>query len=140
MRCRLQLPNLALRAFDHPSPPKQMARWNHKISLPSGTKLPQTRRFNQLWKRRSRRAMLPEIVIFDKLGGPLTKRICLDESGAAKSDGSACVMSRGMATRTPVESVVQLGAIIGSMQPHQAIALGSLRRGLPLTVDVTTKR
>jgi anaerobic selenocysteine-containing dehydrogenase len=28
-----------------------MARWNHKISLPSGTKLPQTRRFNQLWKR-----------------------------------------------------------------------------------------
>ena len=84
--------------------------------------------------------MLPEIVIFDKLGGPLTKRICLDESGAAKSDGSACVMSRGMATRTPVESVVQLGAIIGSMQPHQAIALGSLRRGLPLTVDVTTKR
>jgi hypothetical protein len=29
----------------------QMARWNHKISLPSGTKLPQTPRFNQLWKR-----------------------------------------------------------------------------------------
>jgi hypothetical protein len=28
-----------------------MSRWNHKISLPSGTKLPQTRRFNQLWKR-----------------------------------------------------------------------------------------
>src|ERR1700745_3098149 len=48
---RLQLPNLALRAFDHPSPPKQMARWNHKISLPSGTKLPQTPRFNKLWKR-----------------------------------------------------------------------------------------
>src|SRR6516225_8113933 len=51
MQRRLQLPNLALRAFDHPSPPKQMARWNHKIPLPSGTKLPQTRRFNQLWKR-----------------------------------------------------------------------------------------
>jgi len=28
-----------------------MARWNHKISLPSGTKLPQTPRFKQLWKR-----------------------------------------------------------------------------------------
>src|ERR1700745_4176941 len=41
MQGRLQLPNLALRAFDHRSPPKQMARWNHKISLPSGTKLPQ---------------------------------------------------------------------------------------------------
>src|SRR5262249_55094218 len=51
MQRRLQLPNLALRAFDHPSPPKQMAKWNHKISLPSGTKLPQTPRFNQLWKR-----------------------------------------------------------------------------------------
>src|SRR5207344_2869206 len=51
MQGRLQLPNLALRAFDHPSPPKQMARWNHKISLPSGTKLPQTPRFNKLWKR-----------------------------------------------------------------------------------------
>src|ERR1700758_4928212 len=54
MQRRLQLPNLALRAFDHPSPPKQMARWNHKISLPSGTKLPQTPRFNQLWKRYER--------------------------------------------------------------------------------------
>jgi hypothetical protein len=28
-----------------------MARWNHKISLQSGTKLPQTPRFNLLWKR-----------------------------------------------------------------------------------------
>jgi hypothetical protein len=35
-------------------------------------------------------------------------------------------MSRGMATRTPVESIGQLGAIIGSMQPHQALALGCL--------------
>jgi hypothetical protein len=28
-----------------------VALWNHKISLPSGTKLPQAPRFNQLWKR-----------------------------------------------------------------------------------------
>ena len=70
--------------------------------------------------------MRPEIVLFTNLGGPLTKRICVDESGAAKSDGSACLMSRGMATRTPVESIGQLGAIIGSMQPHQALALGCL--------------
>src|SRR6516162_2970509 len=84
--------------------------------------------------------MSPEIVIFDKLGGPLTKRICLDERGAAKSDGSACVMSRGMATRMPVESIGQLGALIENMKPHQAIALGSLRRGLPLMVAVDTKR
>jgi hypothetical protein len=51
MQRRLQPPNLAFRAFDHLSPPKQMARWNHKISLSSGTKLPQTPRFNPLWKR-----------------------------------------------------------------------------------------
>src|SRR5271154_5842203 len=47
---RLQLPNLAFRAFDHPSLPKQMATGNHTISLAGGTELPQTRRFNQLWK------------------------------------------------------------------------------------------
>src|SRR5271154_4053102 len=46
----LQLPNLAFRAFDHPSLPKQMATGNHTISLAGGTELPQTRRFNQLWK------------------------------------------------------------------------------------------
>src|SRR5271155_4003234 len=50
MQCRLQLPNLAFRAFDHPSLPKQMATGNHTISLAGGTELPQTRRFNQLWK------------------------------------------------------------------------------------------
>src|SRR5208282_49272 len=50
MQCRLQLANLAFRAFDHPSLPKQMAAGNHTISLAGGTELPQTRRFNQLWK------------------------------------------------------------------------------------------
>jgi hypothetical protein len=50
MQCRFQLANLAFRAFDHPSLPKQMATGNHTISLAGGTELPQTRRFNQLWK------------------------------------------------------------------------------------------
>src|ERR1700693_4857966 len=50
MQCRLQLANLAFRAFDHLSLPKQMATGNHTISLAGGTELPQTRRFNQLWK------------------------------------------------------------------------------------------
>src|SRR5262249_20037938 len=63
MQRRLQLPNLALRAFDHSSPPKQMARWNHKISLPSGTKLPQTSRFNQLWKRYDTNGSVDAILI-----------------------------------------------------------------------------
>jgi hypothetical protein len=48
MQRRLQLPNLAFRG---PSvPPKQMVTGNHTISLTGGTKLPQTPRFNQLWK------------------------------------------------------------------------------------------
>jgi len=42
-----------------------MARWNHKISLPSGTKLPQTPRFNKVWKRYQCNASLIEYV-----GGP----------------------------------------------------------------------
>src|SRR5260370_4466561 len=46
--------------------------------------------------------MLPEIVRFTKTGGPLTKRIHLDENGKLKSDGSACVMSQGEAWRAPV--------------------------------------
>jgi hypothetical protein len=82
----------------------------------------------------------PEIVMLSKLGGPLTKQICLDENGGTKSDGSACVMSRGLATRTPVSCVSQLGALIGRLQSNQAIALGSLRHGLPQRVDVVTKR
>jgi hypothetical protein len=50
VQCCLQLPNLAFRAFDHLCLPKQMATWNHTISLAGGTELPQTRRFSQLWK------------------------------------------------------------------------------------------
>jgi hypothetical protein len=83
--------------------------------------------------------MLPEIVRFTKTGGPLTKRITLDEAGRLKSDGYACVMSSGEATRTPVSSVGQLAAVIGNLNPNQAIALGSLRPGLPDKVGIATK-
>jgi hypothetical protein len=83
--------------------------------------------------------MLPEIVRFTKTGGPLTKRIALDESGRLKSDGSACIMSHGEAWRTPVSSVGQLAALIGNLNPDQAIALGSLRPGLPDKVGIATK-
>jgi hypothetical protein len=84
--------------------------------------------------------MLPEIVRFTKTGGPLTKRIRLDENGKLKSDGSACVMSQGEAWRAPVSSVSQLGALISGLNSDQAIALGSLRPGLPDKVGIATKR
>src|SRR5260370_692838 len=84
--------------------------------------------------------MLPEIVRFTKTGGPLTKRISLDETGKLKSDGSACVMSRGQAYRAPVSCVGQLGALIGGLRSDQAIALGTLRTGLSREVEIATKR
>jgi hypothetical protein len=80
-----------------------------------------------------------EITLFRKLGGPLTKKIRL-ESGEAKSDGSACVMSSGVADRVPIACIGQLAALIGGLQSNQALALGSLRHGLPQQVQIATKR
>jgi hypothetical protein len=82
----------------------------------------------------------PEIVLLTKVGGPLTKQIRLDQDGRIESDGSACVMSRGTAHRTPVSDIEQLGALIGMVRSDQAIALGSLRAGLPHEVEIATKR
>jgi hypothetical protein len=42
----------------------------------------------------------PEIVCLTKTDGPLTEEIRL-ENGALRSDGSACVMTRGVARRAP---------------------------------------
>jgi hypothetical protein len=81
----------------------------------------------------------PEIVCLTKSDGPLTKKIRL-ENGVLCSDGSACVMTRGVASRAPIGCVGQLGALIGSLRSDQAIALGSLRPGLPREVVIATKR
>jgi hypothetical protein len=82
----------------------------------------------------------PEIVCFTKSNGPLTKEIRLDENGVLRSDGSACLMARGGACRVSVASADDLGALIGSLQSNQAIALGSLRPDLPDNVEIATKR
>ena len=76
----------------------------------------------------------PEIVCLTKSGGPLTKKIRL-ENGVLRSDGSACVMTRGVACRAPITCAGHLGALIGGLQSNQAIALGSLRPGLPRQVE-----
>ena len=80
-----------------------------------------------------------EITVFTKSGGPLTKRILLLADGSVKSDGSACVMSQGVAERAQIVNVEQLATLIKQLAPNQAIALGALRTGLPERVQVVTK-
>ena len=80
-----------------------------------------------------------EITIFTKSDGPLTKRITLAADGTIISDASGCVMSRGKAQRTKVADVEQLADLIENIGSDQALALGSLRTGLPDQVRITTK-
>ena len=81
----------------------------------------------------------PEITVFVKLGGPLTKRISLSADGSIKSDGSACLMSTGTARRVEVADIQQFAALIGELPPNEALALGALRPGLLDEVKVVTK-
>jgi hypothetical protein len=81
-----------------------------------------------------------EIVAFTNDLGPLTKSISLDEDGALRSDSSACRMSRGCARRVALGSIEDLGELIGEVRSNEALALGSLRAGLPDEIEVVTKR
>ena len=56
------------------------------------------------------------------------------------NDGSACVMTHGTAERVKIAGIDELAALIGSLHPSQAIALGTLRADLPDKVEVTTKK
>jgi hypothetical protein len=81
-----------------------------------------------------------EIVIFTKDGGHLSKRISINEAGKIHSDGSACLMTRGIANRRTISSVEELAQIIGYMPSNQALALGRLRGGIGRTVRIVSKR
>jgi hypothetical protein len=81
-----------------------------------------------------------EITIFTKQGGPLSKRISLNEEGKINSDGSTCVMSRGTANRRTIRAVEELAMVIGYMPSHQALALGRMREGLGNTVYLVPKK
>jgi hypothetical protein len=80
-----------------------------------------------------------EIVRFTKEGGPLTKKISLNADGSTTSDGSACVMSRGIAERIPLAGIAELATLIPQLHSDQAIGLGALRWDLPDQVSVLTK-
>ena len=80
-----------------------------------------------------------ELTVFTKTDGPLTKRISINPDGSISSDGSACVMSRGIAQRETISDIAQLAKLIERVGPDQALGLGSLRADLPDAVSVVTK-
>ena len=80
-----------------------------------------------------------ELTVFSKTGGPLTKRVTLTADGKIASDGIACYMARGRAKRVRIGGVGELAALIERSDLKQAIALGSLRDGLPDEVRIVTK-
>jgi hypothetical protein len=86
--------------------------------------------------------MRPEITLIKKLDadGAMSKRIFLDEHGMLRSDGSACRMANGLATRAEAETAAGLAHLIAECAPDQAIALGALKDELPNPVTITTKK
>ena len=81
-----------------------------------------------------------ELTKLTKDGGPLTKRISLSPDGTLVKDGSACVMWQGAAERIRLNGVDALAALIESLTPSQALALGALCPTLPDKVEITTKK
>ncbi len=76
--------------------------------------------------------------VLSKTGGPLTKVITLTPDGKIHSDGSACIMSTGMAHRRQM-TLEAFGQLIARLEHNQAIALGQLRHDLPDAVRIVTK-
>jgi predicted P-loop ATPase len=70
----------------------------------------------------------------------MSKRICLDADGKVVSDGSACLMRTGRATRVFAETADDLAKIISQCNSDQAIALGALKADLAENVRITTAR
>src|SRR4051794_7498865 len=86
--------------------------------------------------------MTPEITIITKRGAEtlMSKRIFLDETGKLRSDGSNCLMVRGTATRALAATAADLATLIASCYSDQALALGSLKSGLPDSAAITTEK
>jgi hypothetical protein len=73
---------------------------------------------------------LGEITVFEKIGGPLTKRLALRD-GKIVNDSSACFMANGSAHRVKIASMRALADRINNFAPNQAYALGCLKDGVP---------
>jgi hypothetical protein len=80
-----------------------------------------------------------EITVFCKKGGALTKHISSAADGSVKSDGSACVMSKGTARRFRFGCMARLGELLVAVKQNEAIATGKMLASLPDQVEVVTK-
>jgi hypothetical protein len=80
-----------------------------------------------------------EITVFTKDRGPLTKRISLNSDGTVHSDGSACALANGRASRKQIDGVEELAELIEGLGSNQAITLGALRADLDDEVKIVTK-
>jgi hypothetical protein len=81
-----------------------------------------------------------ELTKFKKAGGPLTKRIYLDDDGRVKSDGSACVMAQGTAERVFIhDSMQDLADLINGLSENEALALGRIKAGFDDKVRIVVK-
>ena len=80
-----------------------------------------------------------ELALLKKSGGPLTKQISLDDMGAIRSDGSACIMLHGTASRLKIADIGGLADAINGFDEKHALTLGRLRTDLPDTIRVITK-
>jgi hypothetical protein len=80
-----------------------------------------------------------EITVFEKIGGPLSKKIHLID-GRLANDDRACSMSRGTARRVRVDpaNMAALAGLISNFTSREAYALGRLKDGLPDRVPVVT--
>jgi hypothetical protein len=67
----------------------------------------------------------------------MSKRICLDDEGKLKSDGSECRMITGTAARAFAATASALAQIIANCRSNQAIALGALKAEFLESVAVT---
>jgi hypothetical protein len=81
---------------------------------------------------------MPEITIFTRRGGELSKRIKLAADGSITITPAAA-MTSGSARRAPIADVRGLAAVIERLDCNEAIALGALRTDLPDQVKVVTK-
>jgi hypothetical protein len=80
-----------------------------------------------------------EVTALTKPGAILSKLIHLDQNGRLVKDGSACVMTEGIAGRMKLGSLADFGAMLDMLPSNVAVALGRLRPDLPNRVTVTTK-
>jgi hypothetical protein len=78
-----------------------------------------------------------EITLFRKSDGPLTKIIRLDGDKPV-SDGGACMMARGKASRFRFDRLDRFAEMLDHLDSAGAIALGALRSDLPEEVAVVT--